>query len=246
MGAFIGFSANPVAAETDRERATARRLASAGAKAYSAGDYDRAVDRLRRAEKLVHSPVHLLYIARAQRELGQLVSAQENFLKVTREDLDSNDPRPWRDAQRDARKELAKLEPRVPTVTIEVKGRGADEATVVIDGEDTPAELIGVAQPIDPGEHKVLVKAPGRRSKTVKFSIGEGETKAVTLKLRKFKASDSGDDSDAGEDGASDGNSVVPYVAIGLGGAALIAGGVFFLRWQSLSAEAGRKMRRAG
>ncbi len=167
------------------------------------------------------------------------MSAQENFLKITREELGPDDPRPWRDAQRNARRELAKLEPRVPLVTIEVMGKGADEATVVIDGDETPPELIGVAQPIDPGKHKVMVKAPGRRSKTVKFSIGEGDTKTLSLKLRKRKASEPEDDDDVSDDG--DASSAVPYVAIGVGAAGLLAGGFFFFRWQSLTAEADDK-----
>ena len=66
------------------ERATARDAANNGRAAFDAGKYEKAIDYLSRAEHLVHSPSHLLFMARAQAKLGRLVAAHETYLKISR------------------------------------------------------------------------------------------------------------------------------------------------------------------
>src|SRR3954470_9224650 len=81
----VATSATPAFATTDMERAGARSAASSGADAFDAGKYQDALAMFQRAESLVHSPVHLSYIAQCQVKLGQLVEANETYLKLKRE-----------------------------------------------------------------------------------------------------------------------------------------------------------------
>src|ERR1700709_1363758 len=60
-------------AQTDDDRAGARVAATEGVKAINEKRWADAADLFTRAESLVHSPVHLLYLARAQEKLGKLV-----------------------------------------------------------------------------------------------------------------------------------------------------------------------------
>src|SRR5688572_16337830 len=99
--ALIGSSAclSEVLAQSDHERAAAREAAGAGLAAYEAGEYQRAIDSMSRAEQLVHALPHLLYLARAQSKLGRLVAARETYLKIARERLAENAPPAFIEAQ---------------------------------------------------------------------------------------------------------------------------------------------------
>src|SRR5512146_2478764 len=68
------------ACQANEERVGARAAAVEGAKAFSEKRWADAIDFFKRAESLVHAPPHLLYMARAQAQIGQLVEARENLL----------------------------------------------------------------------------------------------------------------------------------------------------------------------
>jgi hypothetical protein len=57
-GVVLFLAGHAAFAQTDLERATARDAAQAGREAYDAGQYDKAIDSLSRAEQLVHAPTH--------------------------------------------------------------------------------------------------------------------------------------------------------------------------------------------
>src|SRR5690606_33025978 len=74
------------------DKATARKLATEGIKLYQQGQFDDALDRLKRAQALYDAPVHLLYMARAQVKLGQLVEGAESYRRLVRTELDAKAP----------------------------------------------------------------------------------------------------------------------------------------------------------
>jgi hypothetical protein len=172
-------------AQTDEQRAGARAAAQAGGKAYGDGKYADAVDLFTRAESLVHSPVHLLYTARSYEKLGQLVHARETYIKIVNEEQSKTAPEPYKDAKRDAEKELAALEPRLPSVSVVVRGV-ADVNTVsaTMDGQAIPAALIGVPRPVDPADHRFEATAPGYAAQPVQLKVLEGRNETVTLDLQ--------------------------------------------------------------
>jgi hypothetical protein len=165
----------------DDERAGARAAATEGAKAFDEKRYADAADFFSRAESVVHSPVHLLYIARSQAALGALVKAEETYRKLSREELAPNAPPAFRKAVEDANRELKELEPRLPRVTVSVPGHG-ETAVVEMDGKRVPAALIGVPRPVDPGAHKFKATAEGM-SKELSVTVKEGERQNVVLTL---------------------------------------------------------------
>jgi hypothetical protein len=176
----------PVAAsaQTDEQRAQARSLATEGASAFDGGRYQDAVDMFGKAESLVHAPPHLLFLARSHVKLGQYVRAREAYLKVVKETLPSNAPKAFRDAQSQAAAEVRAIEPKIASLTLKVEGgSGATDTAVTVDGAVLPSMLVGVPQPIDPGTHVVEAGATGLRAPQQQFTLGEGEKKAVVLKL---------------------------------------------------------------
>lgn len=168
-------------AATDEERAAARNLADKAMEAFNAQRYTEAIDLFQRAETLVHSPIHLLFLGRAYVASGQLVRAQEAFLKASREDLGTNAPASRVRAVQDATKELDSVRPRLAELTIRVTG-GSD-SKVTVDETEIPKVLVGVPMPVDPGQHRVEVRAEGYLAAWRKITLAEGQSQTVELEL---------------------------------------------------------------
>lgn len=164
------------------EKIGARAAAAEGAKAFQEGRWADAIDYFTRAESLVHAPPHLLYIARAQKQTGLLVQSRENLLSIIREDLSGTAPRAFHQAQDDAKAELKELEPRLPYVTVQLKGAGSSSVTLLQDGNKIPSALVGVPRPVDPGSHTFEATAGSLKGR-VSVDVKEGEKKRVTLEL---------------------------------------------------------------
>jgi hypothetical protein len=174
-------------AETpDADRATARELALEGYAALDSKDYVAALDRFTRADSLYHAPAVMLGLARAQVGLGKLVGAQEVYTRVANETLAPNATSGSKEAVRDAKKELAALSPRIPSVVINVKGSDAPQVT--LDGIEVRTAALGVKRPTDPGEHVVKASAAGFETCDVTVSLAEGKTESVTLELKPEQA----------------------------------------------------------
>jgi len=185
FGGSVFIAAHSAFAQTDLERATARDAANNGRAAFDAGKYEKAIDYLSRAEQLVHSPTHLLFMARAQAKLGRLVAAHETYLKITRETLAPNAPKAFVSAQDAAEQEQDALDARLPSVTVALQGATTAPDTVVqMDGTALPAAMIGIPLPADPGEHVFKATGPWIASDPVTIKLAEAAKQTVTLKLR--------------------------------------------------------------
>src|SRR5215471_1248792 len=168
-----------VFAQTDEQRSGARAAATQGAQAFSEKRWADAVDLFTRAESLVHSPVHLLYMARAYEKMGSLVKARESYIKITNEEVPAGAAQPIRSAHTDAEKELEAIEPRVPYVSVVVQGVGPKPVAVTMDGVQVPAALIGVPRPVDPGEHRFEAVSEGMDSAVNSIAVREGRSETV-------------------------------------------------------------------
>jgi hypothetical protein len=174
----------PGIAQSDEERAAARQAAMEGIKALREQRYSAAVDLLTRAESVIHAPTHLLYLARAQASMGQLVRARENFMKIVKENIDASKPKAFHDAKSDAEKELAALEPRIPVITAIVEGGQGKSVTVTMDGTKISSALIGLPRPVDPGAHQFQASAEGLASDVMTVNVKEAGNERVTLVLK--------------------------------------------------------------
>jgi hypothetical protein len=170
--------------QTDEQRAGARSLATEGASAFNDGRYKEAVDLFAKAESLMHAPPHLLYLARAHTKLGQLVKAREAYLRITKEQLAGNAPPAFREAQSTAQKELNAINPKIGSLEIKIEGaEAAKDLSVKVDGNPIASVLVGVPQPIDPGEHRIEASATGFRAQPQTVRLGDGDRTSTVLKL---------------------------------------------------------------
>ena len=171
---------------SDADKGTARALAQQGQDALDKRDFATAADRFARAGELVHAPTLALGLARAQVGLGKWVVAAETYNRLLHEPTPAAAPPAFAKALADARKDLAALEPRIPSVTIVVKG--APSARVTLDGTPVPSAALGVARPVDPGKHAVRAEADGFASAQSAFTVAEHKNEAVTLTLEHGRA----------------------------------------------------------
>jgi hypothetical protein len=157
----------------------ARRLMEDGLKDFDAGRLAAALDKLSRADQLVGLPSTGYHLARTQIRLGKLVEASEKLLAVVLIELDASATPVQHKAQADAEREIAALTPRIPSLELVVEP-AAPDAAVTLDGAPVPTALLGVARPVNPGAHRVVVERRGQTtSKDV--ALTESESQRVVV-----------------------------------------------------------------
>jgi hypothetical protein len=253
LSACLLGSVSPALAQSDEQRAGARSLATEGAAAFNEGRYKDAVDLFVKAESLMHAPPHLLFAARAHAKLGQFVKAREAYMKVVKEQLAPNAPQAFRDAQTAAEEERKQVEPHIGRLTVKVEGAdGAKDLVVAVDGQPIPSVLLGVPQPMDPGDHTITATATGFKAAPVTASLKDAGIGAVTIKMEVDNsvpppgapapgAAAGGavsttpgavTPSDVGKSG-SNGMRIGSYVSFGVGAVGAVLGTVFVMRSSS-------------
>lgn len=147
---------------------------------YNAQHWQAAFDAFAEAERLSHSPVFGLYMARCRSQQGQLVEALELYARVTAHPPDSAAPSAFRSAFEDAGKEARALRARIPRLRLTVPD-GVVLTSLELDGAVLPLERIAQELDLDPGDHRVLATDQARRSLSVSIHLSEGQ--ALTTRL---------------------------------------------------------------
>lgn len=172
---------DPSAAET----AAARALAVDGLKLAKAGQCTEAVDKLERAEKLHHSAIVLARLGECYVSLGKLVQGSEMLRKVLREPLPSDPSQALQQAYDRAQALVQETKASIAGLTINLTGAKDATPTLVVDGVEVPATVLGVELPVDPGEHVVEVRAPGFLKAKARARLGTGEKQAISVELKR-------------------------------------------------------------
>ena len=256
-------AASPAWAQSDEQRANARALADQGAQAFNEGHWQEAIDLFDRAESLVDAPTHLLFSARAHGKLRHYVKARELYLRIGRLQLAPNAPNAFRNAQTSAAEELKVVEPHIARLTITVHGPDPKAAKVTLDGAAMESVLIGVARPIDPGEHQLHAEAPGFAALTKSIIVADGSPLSVTPELTPapggaesvsapeatsmLTATPAGDASTVDvAPSRTNGKRVASYVAFGVGAVGLGVGSIFLANSASKRSQADQKFAACG
>ncbi|MCA9612460.1 MAG: hypothetical protein R3B99_17370 [Polyangiales bacterium] len=161
---------------TSSEMAAARQLFRSGLEHAEAGRWTDARADFERSYGLARVPVTLFNLAGAQAETGQLVTAAESYRRFLQE-ADEGRAARYRES---AERALAELEPRIPRLRLEVNGLGEGDV-LRIDDDEVSRAVLGVAFPLDPGEHLVAVVRRGDVVVDERVTLNVGEERAVTL-----------------------------------------------------------------
>jgi hypothetical protein len=177
FGAVVLFT--PPAAAQDpspSETAAARRLFHEGMRAARSENWEKARDAFERSYELVGRPRILANLATAQAQLGELVQAAESYRGFLRDTEDSGRRR----ARHRVKKELGKLEERIPEVTLQVQGLQSGDQ-LRLDGDDLSRAVVGTPLPLNPGEHHLAILREGESVAQNRFALEEGQSRTIAL-----------------------------------------------------------------
>ena len=142
-------------------KAAARALAERGHALFEARKYAEAIEALTQADEQFHAPTIVLELARVHVAAGKLLEARELLKKIVDERLPPSSPPPFKEAQRTAKRELAALEPRIPSLRIVVRGASGQALTASVDGVEIAAWAPDRSIPVNPGARRVTVRRVG-------------------------------------------------------------------------------------
>jgi hypothetical protein len=173
-------------AMSDSERKASARAAYQEGMELQAQKSPDALARFQYAQRLFDAPTHLLHIAECLVVSGKLVEAQETYETLTHRELPADAPAPFREAVETGKRELADLQPRIPTLRIEVKPSPSTlrNLTLSLNGRPVSNEVIGIARPVNPGAYRITATAWGiPPSKEVNVTLAEKDARSVEVKL---------------------------------------------------------------
>jgi len=171
--------------ESER-KASARAAYQEGMELVGKKSWPDALARFQDAQRLFDAPTHLLRIAQCLVATGKLVEAQETYETLTHRELPPDAPQPFREAVDTGKRELNDLQPRIPTLRIEVKPSPSTlrNLTLSLNGRPVPNEVIGIARPVNPGAYKITATAWGiPPAKDVTVTLAEKDARTVEVKL---------------------------------------------------------------
>ncbi len=214
--AFSLTSASAVAwaGPTPKDRSAAKTAWTQAKKLESQGKQDEAVLKLREAVEKDPKAQYQLDLARALARTRSLVEA----VKVADEVIASKEPNTQR-AKAAAAALKKDVEPKIPSLKIEIAGGRGRDVRATIDGESV---AIGRDLPMDPGSYSVKARAGTAPEVAETVDLAESQHRVVTLDLDKADREIAKQPKAKG----TKGNMIPAGILYGLGGASVAAGAV--------------------
>ncbi|MBN2196903.1 MAG: hypothetical protein JW751_29130 [Polyangiaceae bacterium] len=153
--------------------AAARELFHQAKEAAAAGDMAAACTKFAESYRLGPAVGTLLNLADCDQRNGRLATAWSRYQRALEELPRDDDRRPQVTAV------VESLEPRLPRLTLHFPADAPDSITVTRDEAPVGKGSDGVAIPVDPGRHLVVVEAPGHRTQRYEIEVAEGEQKDI-------------------------------------------------------------------
>jgi hypothetical protein len=166
LGVALALS-NPAFAQS-RDPAGAEKLYEDGSKLLKAGDWAAACARFEDSYQLDPAPGTVLNLASCAEHDGKIALAWSRFKDARSLNADTKGDKRREEIERFIAASLARLEPRIPYLTVRV-ANPPEGLRVTRDGQPTTA---GVELPIDPGKHVIAASAPGHAEATREITIG--------------------------------------------------------------------------
>ncbi len=178
LGAASTVSLTASAQPSAGERAMAETLFREGKRLLAEGKISEACEKLAASYKIDEAGGTLLNLADCHEREGRLTTAWTEFQEALAKARTAG----REDRQQAASERIGKLEPRLSTIKVNV-ARGAQVGGFVVrlDGVAVASSLIGSSIPVDPGEHKLVASAPGKKPWEARIRIKEAEAMPVLV-----------------------------------------------------------------
>jgi hypothetical protein len=214
--------------EDKKELSRARAMFQQAIELEQAGNFPNALQLFREVGQVRMTPQVQFHIALCEENLGRLVTAMGGY-ELALEGADQVGT----SFKAEVEQKRTELKARIPKLII-VRGKGAEAATIELDGVPLGASRIGIENEVDPGPHQIAAKAPGHENFVETVSVQEEERRTVKVELEKLPEGAVAGGGGMMDAGAPEKKSrLIPYIVIGAGGAVLLASGVFLIMRQS-------------
>jgi hypothetical protein len=140
------------------------------------------VQKLDRAYTLLAVPTLGLWSARARAQVGHWLEAAERYRETIALSSTLGDSAAQDQAKSEARAELEKLQPRIPSFAIVLENASASEVVVTLDGTALPADELSKPKLANPGAHKLVATRGSERSEAT-LQLAEGQQQTGLLKF---------------------------------------------------------------
>jgi hypothetical protein len=167
----------------DATKAAARQLGEQGIQAFWTNDFVNADEKLNKAYRLYAAPTLGLWSARARAKRDHWVEAAERYREATRAPSDMGDNAAQKQAQADAENELNELLPKLPSITIQIKGVEPSEVSVTLDGAVVPTALIETPRPTNPGRHRLIAVLGSQRYES-ELTLAASEQRTIAVEIK--------------------------------------------------------------
>ena len=168
-----------------QDSAAAEALFNKALADFDAGRLDAACPAFAESQRLDPRPGTLFTLAECEARAGLLASAVGHYGDYLSQfgRMSQAEQKKQRGRDKIALEALEKLRPDVPQLTIVIPEATPRDASVSRDGKPLGRAALGVALPVDPGEHEIVLRlADGRESrKTV--TLTKGSKQQITLEL---------------------------------------------------------------
>jgi len=155
-----------------------------GDKEFAAGNFAKALEHYQAADRIMAVPTTGWEVGRTQERLGLLVEARDTLLRVSRFPQKPGEPPPFTTARNNAIALARAIKPRVPTLTIEVKGVAKDTVvSVFVSGKQLANYTVGAASRINPGKQQIRCEATGYEPNEQLVQLSEGQSGSVTCEM---------------------------------------------------------------
>ena len=232
LGVLLTFAASAPASAAGPPGSPARAELERGYELRRQGNFVEALPHLLQSYRLDPQVKTLINLADSEEHVGKLVDARAHWREA------QVDSASGKDIAEEARRRIAALDARIPTLRIRLAD-GAPGATIDVDGVTLSPADIGTLLPSDPGRRTVAVRLEGHESRRFEVILELGESREVLVApgpelpaSARATPTPSGDGapspaSPPGPAGSSGALRIVAPVVAGVGVAGLAVGTVF-------------------
>jgi serine/threonine-protein kinase len=165
----VVWTSGALAQASPAEKATAEALFDEGVKLMRTGNFQEACPKLENSQRVDPAVGTLLYLGECYEKLGRAASAWATF----REAQSAAEASGQAKRAQTAKQRVEKVEKDLAYLTIEVADatRSLPGLSITRGGIDAGTSIIGAPVPVDPGEVRIEVSAPGHQNYVVTVSV---------------------------------------------------------------------------
>lgn len=217
-------------AQDDEAVTSAYESAAQGLKAFEQGQSTEALDKFSRAYNVVKLPSLAVYMARAHVKLGHFMMAAALYAEASQLPDGLGDHDVQQAAREGALREREALLARMPRLVVQTPGIPIQSVVIQVDGSPVPSTAVAEGWLLDPGPHRVTAFV-GNQKLERDALVSEGLVATVVIQFQTEPAPNTRKilPQQANNPTALPGSITMrnaTWVSFGIGGGALVFGGV--------------------